>query len=350
MNRLLALLSLALSATPSPAADPAPLTPQQLADGWVKLFDGESTFGWPKGATVEDGKLVFVAPADRPLLVPLSITHRGEFSIRYSAKSPPPADRNMVVFFIDHIDDQRSRWQNVLPDTDGDKFSDVTFSMPRPRTDMNLTPEISVPAGGRLTIAYLDFRPVGAKPLFDGKTLDGWKVFADPKRARSKFEVTAEGELKVTDGPGDLQSTTTHGDFLLSFDCKTRGKNLNSGVFFRCMPGEYQNGYEAQVQNAFAGTDRTKPVDFGTGAIYRRVPARKVVSNDNEWFTMTVLAVGPAIRTWVNGEPVVNWTDDRPKDDNPRKGLRTAAGHLSIQGHDPTTDILFKNIKVLDIK
>ena len=93
-----------------------------------------------------------------------------------------------------------------------------------------------------------------------------------------------------------------------------------------------------------------KPSDFGTGAIYRRVPSRKVVSDDNEWFTMTVLAVGPRLRTWVNGYPTVDWSDDRAKDDNPRKGLRTAAGHLSIQGHDPTTDILFRNLRISPIR
>ena len=82
---------------------------------------------------------------------------------------------------------------------------------------------------------------------------------------------------------------------MLQFECKTLGNGLNSGIFFRCIPGQYQNGYEAQIQNAFRNDDRTKPVDFGTGAIYRRVAARKVVSNDNEWFTMTVVADGKHI-------------------------------------------------------
>ena len=214
-----------------------------------------------------------------------------------------------------------------------------------------MTRSVAFSPKGNAEIAKFNFRPLETRPIFDGKTLDGWKPYAgDPKRERSKFEVTKEGELRVTDGPGDLQTTAKYADFLLSFECKTRGKNLNSGVFFRCLPGEYQAGYEAQIQNAYKDDDRTKPTDFGTGAIYRRVPARKVVSSDNEWFTMTVLAVGPTLRTWVNGEPVVSWTDDRPRDANARKGLRTAAGHLSIQGHDPTTDILFRNLRVLDLK
>ncbi len=82
-------------------------------------------------------------------------------------------------------------------------------------------------------------------------------------------------------------------DFLLQAECKTNGDRLNSGVFFRCRPNEYQQGYEAQIQNGF-GTqglhDRNlrsqthesvsknkvkyDRYDYGTGAIYRRIPAR----------------------------------------------------------------------------
>ena len=95
--------------------------------------------------------------------------------------------------------------------------------------------------------------------------------------------------VRMKSGPGDIQSEGRYGDFVLQLECKTNGKHLNSGVFFRCVPDQYQNGYEAQIQNGYKDDDRTKPSDFGTGAIYRRVPARKVVANDNEWFTMRCL-------------------------------------------------------------
>jgi hypothetical protein len=90
-------------------------------------------------------------------------------------------------------------------------------------------------------------------------------------------------------------------------------------------------------------------MDCGTGGIYRRQNARKVVSNDFEWFTMTVLADGPHLSTWVNGYPVADWTDTRPPDSNPRKGLRTAAGTLIIQGHDPTTNLSFRNLRIQEL-
>jgi hypothetical protein len=142
---------------------------------------------------------------------------------------------------------------------------------------------IDAPSGSTLSLKSVKLRPVGSQSLFTGKKLDGWKVnAADPKRMASKWEVTKDGELSVKDGPGDLVSETEFDIFVLQLECKTNGKALNSGVFFRCIPGQYQNGYEAQIHNGFKDDDRTRPADFGTGAIYRRVPARKVVSNDNE--------------------------------------------------------------------
>jgi hypothetical protein len=52
---------------------------------------------------------------------------------------------------------------------------------------------------------------------------------------------------------------------------------------------------------------------------------------------------------WINGYQVSDWTDTRAPHDNPRKGSRTAAGTLQIQGHDPTTDLSFRNIKIAEL-
>lgn len=233
----------------------------------------------------------------------------------------------------------------------GGGTTETTSGVNSTRTELD-TGSLFLETDGKseLVIRSLKIRSTAASPLFTGKNLDGWKInAADPKRMASKWDVTKDGELSVKNGPGDLVTEKEFDNFVLQFECKTLGKVLNSGIFFRCIPGQYQNGYEAQIQNAFVGDDRDKPADFGTGAIYRRVPARKVVSNDNEWFTMTVVADGKHISTWVNGYQTVDWTDDRKDNDNPRQGYRAAKGPLSIQGHDPTTDILFRNIRIAEL-
>jgi hypothetical protein len=153
----------------------------------------------------------------------------------------------------------------------------------------------------------------------------------------------------VTNGPGQIESVESFADFVLQLRVKCNGKHLNSGIFFRSIPGEFWQGYESQIHNGYEDGDRTVPTDFGTGGIYRRQPARLIVARDFEWFSKTIVASGPHIATWVNGYPISSWTDTRVPDANPRKGLRTDPGTFIIQGHDPTTDLLFTDIKAVEL-
>ena len=336
--RFAGLLIVAGMAGGPAAADekkPNTLTPKEIAEGWVLLHDGETLFGWTTQGDVflnADGHLVVGSKGGGAATT--ASFGEGELRLTYAR-----AGQGLITV----------SWPGGATTLGADvpgKTQEAT---------VHVKPNKPGPIGlhsqnAAANFSRVAFRPAGLTPLFNGKDLTGWKAFdGDPKRNKSKFEVTPAGELRVTNGPGDLQTEKQFADFVLQLECKTNGKNLNSGVFFRCVPDQYQNGYEAQIHNGFKDNDRTKPVDFGTGAIYRRVPARKVVANDNEWFTMTVVADGPHVATWVNGYQTVDWTDDRPADDNPRKGSKTAAGHISIQGHDPTTDLLFRNIRIAEL-
>ncbi len=188
-------------------------------------------------------------------------------------------------------------------------------NLPRSMPCSNIATSVrrALRGAGWQTIALSNFklRPTETKPLFNGKDSTRWKAStATSARAKTEFSVTKDGELHLKNGPGDIQTTGQYDDFVLQVECKTNGDKLNSGVFFRCRPGEYQNGYEAQIHNGFdAGKpkeyiveeydpktnelkDKNKvkydALDYGTGAIYRRIPARKQASKDNEWFTMTI--------------------------------------------------------------
>ena len=330
------LFALLLSAGLATAADDKPLlSEKQLAEGRLLLFDGETTFGWKATgeATVEKGSLKLAPGAAVEWPFPLG---PGNVHLKF----PDLGATSFKVQIGGATAEVRNPKGDVLT---GALLGDGVNPVGRLK--------ITAPKDKGIVLAAIHFHPQGTAPIFNGKDLKGWKKFdADEKKAVSEFEVTEAKELHVSDGPGDLQTEAKYGDFVLQFECRTNGEALNSGVFFRCVPKEYQNGYECQIHNGFKEGDRTKPADFGTGAIYRRVPARKVVANDKEWFSVTLMARGPNLATWVNGYPVVNWLDDRAKDDNPRKGLRTEAGHLSLQGHDKTTDILFRNIRIAEWK
>ncbi|MDH7568414.1 MAG: DUF1080 domain-containing protein [Armatimonadota bacterium] len=203
-----------------------------------------------------------------------------------------------------------------------------------------------VPAGSTLSLRNVRLRPLGLKSIFNGKDLTGWKEI--PGHA-SKFTVTEKGELNIKNGNGDLQTEAQYDDFVLQLEAIVNGDHLNSGVFFRCVPGEFWSGYESQIRNQWEGDDRTRPVDYGTGGLYNRQKARKVVSNDREWFTKTIVARGNHISIWVNGYQTVDFTDTAPPSDNARRGSKTSKGPISLQGHDPTTDLSFRNIRIAEI-
>jgi hypothetical protein len=107
-------------------------------------------------------------------------------------------------------------------------------------------------------------------------------------------------------------------------------------------------GYECQIHNGYEANDRGRPIDCGTGGIFRRVDARRVVADDFAWFRLSIIAQGPHVSTWVNGYQTVDWTDTRRPDENPRRGLRTAPGTIMLQGHDPTTNLSFRRLEIAE--
>ena len=334
----LALIVAALfAAPPLAAADPVGLSPKDAADGWLSLFDGETTFGWTVDgpAAVRDGVLV-LGGAEKTT----AATGTGFGSVRFRIRASASGTGSPTI--------------RVAAD-DADGLSEQFASAPKTVTgELECTGpiRIEVPAGCEFRVAAFAVKPAELTPLFNGKDLTGWAVYADePAKAKATFTVTPAGELHVLGGPGDVKTDTSFGDFVLQTQVKTAGPQVNSGIFFRSVPGQYQQGYECQIQNLFRDGDRTKPADAGTGAIYRRQPARKVVPNDKEWFTLTLIADGPHMATWVDGYQVTAWTDDRPKDENPRKGMRLAAGPISIQGHNPpmSADVLFRGMKIAEM-
>lgn len=354
-----------LRADDRPAAMANHLTTTEIQQGWILLFDGKTTFGWKVDgeATVTDGWLVLGGKRETVAETTTALP-AGELRAEIAATPQPPRFEGWVGAALRPRDGKRQQSIDL-------RRQPVHLRVPESEASA-LPVRFVVPAGSTLSLRSVAWKPAGATPLFNGKDLTGWKQFqANPKQARSRFSVTREGWLNVKDGPGDLQTERTCADFVVQLDCLSNGTHLNSGLFFRCLPEQYQQGYEMQIRNQFTpGTNQkytveeydatthkltgkrvveSPTVDYGTGAIYRRVPARSGVSKDGEWFTLTLIAHGRHIATWVNGVQQVDWTDNRPASDNARQGYRGAAGALSIQGHDPTTDLSFRNLRIVEL-
>ena len=185
---------------------------------------------------------------------------------------------------------------------------------------------------GLAAFRNIKLKPLGLAPIVFDEELTGWQAYPE---LPSRFTYTEEGYLHVEDGPGQLETEATWGDFVLQLECLVNGDDLNSGIFFRSIPGERTNGYESQIHNGYLEGDRNRPADTGTGGLYRRVPARRVVSEDRVWFSKTIVANGPHFSVWVNGWQVTDWTDPRAPAENPARRPATGAGHDHHSGARP---------------
>jgi hypothetical protein len=364
---------------------PPGLTETDVANGWIALFDGETLFGWKE--TKEDAanwrivdKVIEADTGKASIL--RTTTEFDDYELK--ADFMASAKTNSGIFLR-------------MPDTPGDVASDcyeLNIADPsnpfptgsfvkRNKVEIKNQPDhwqtfhvtvqgdqVTVKLGGETVNEYVDptgvkrgyiglqfnkglikfrnvvLRPLNVDSIFNGKDLSQWD---DSQANESEFTVTKEGELKVIGGRGQLESKIQLADFVFSMQCRTNANGLNSGVFFRSIPGEFTNGYESQIQNQGKEGDRSEPVDCGTGGIFRRTNARRINANDQAWFSKTIVTTGNHVSVWVNGLQVTDWTDERKRHPNPRKGLRKEKGTFILQGHDPTTDILFRNIKAREL-
>ena len=192
-------------------------------------------------------------------------------------------------------------------------------------------------------------RPLDGKSLkVDSSWEDDWASTAK-EGVEFKVESTDAG-LRLNGGLGQVQSKADFGDFILQASYQIAKPEVNSGIFFRCVRDAMLDGYECQVNHAIKDNDPLQPADAGAGGIFRRAPARVVVGDGSKPTYITLLAQGPQFATWVNGIQVVEFEDTRPADANPRKGLRLEPGPIALQGHDATTQAIFKSIRVTEIK
>jgi len=378
-----AILAVAASCSLS-AGEPNTLSPEEIADGWILLFDGETLFGWRPGSEadwqVKEG-VISVSEGEPGLL--LTTSQFGDFVLKVDFRTPPGTNSGVFLRTSPQPGDVTTRCYELnIADAGTNPFPTGSFvkrKCAEPAPDSIDWQTFEVTAGGghflvklgdRLVLDYTDpkplgrgyiglqlnqgkvefrnvkLKPLGMKSLFNGKDLSGWKTYPD---MQSTFSVTPEQWLHVTGGPGQLETTGQYADFTLQLEAFVNGAGINSGVFFRSIPGDRMNGYESQIHNGFLDGDRSKPQDGGTGAIFRRQNARKVIANDREWLAKTIHADDKHMAVWVNGCQVTDWRDDRPPDANPRQGLRLEPGTIIIQGHDPTTDFFFRNLRIAEL-
>jgi Domain of Unknown Function (DUF1080) len=182
--------------------------------------------------------------------------------------------------------------------------------------------------------------------LFDGKSLNGWKVGANPETFKVEDgAIVVNGKVAHLFYDGEVGKHDFK-NFELKLDIMTM-PGSNSGVYIHTQYQESswpKKGYEVQVNNSQGDWRRT-------GGLYAVQDIKEPPAKDNEWFTMHIVVKGKNIKIYVNNKQLVDYTEpENTVRDKGMEGRLLSSGTIALQGHDPNSKALYKNIqlKVLD--
>jgi hypothetical protein len=171
----------------------------------------------------------------------------------------------------------------------------------------------------------------GFYSLFDGKTLDGWKVGANANSWKVK-----DGMI-VVHGPGPshlFYEGPVHQHDFKDFHFKAKVMTFphaNSGIYFdtKYQAEDWPNqGFEAQVNATHEDWKKT-------GSLYDVVNIPDPHHKDKVWFLYEII---------VKGNHVVLKVDGKPPEGHPGRFIQH--GTFALQGHDPGSQTYFKDIMV----
>jgi hypothetical protein len=179
-------------------------------------------------------------------------------------------------------------------------------------------------------------------PLFDGKSLNGWKASDQP----GTFSVQ-DGLLIVKGDRSHLfYEGPVHNHDFKNFELKAEiltKPGANSGVYFHTQfqeTGWPSKGFEIQVNNTHKDPKKT-------AGVYAVQDNYTAPAKDDEWFTMEIKVEGKHIVTKVNGKVISDFT--QPEDWTPPKGMPGRMidhGTIAIQGHDPGSEVHYRSILI----
>ena len=175
------------------------------------------------------------------------------------------------------------------------------------------------------------------KDLFNGKDLTGWE-----NNGTELWYVNEDGLMVCESGPdkayGYLATREYYNDLDLTVEFKQLA-NGNSGIFFRSFvePPVKVHGWQCEV--APKGNDSGGIYEsYGRGWLAQIPDEKENILKEGEWNTMRLRVEGDHVQTWLNGEPMVDLTDEKIGD---------AQGRIALQIHDGGgIKVLWKNLKI----
>jgi hypothetical protein len=191
----------------------------------------------------------------------------------------------------------------------------------------------------------------GFKPLFDGRTLDGWTLV----KGRGPGYVVKDGTIVCpADGGGNLFTEAEYSNFVIRFEFKlSPGGNNGLGIRAPLTGDAAYQGMELQILDhdhemyKKDGKSWLKPAQYH-GSIYGIVPAKTgYLKPTGEWNYEEVTANGPRITIKLNGTTIVDANLDDVKDEaiiKEHPGMKRTKGHIGFLGHG--SHVEFRNIRI----
>jgi hypothetical protein len=178
--------------------------------------------------------------------------------------------------------------------------------------------------------------------LFDGKSLDGWKVGANAASfSIENGAIAVNGDVAHLYYDGEVQQHNFK-NFELKIDVMTT-PGSNSGIYFHAQYQESswpQKGYEVQVNNSHTDWRRT-------GSLWAIQDIKETYVKDNEWFILHIKVKGKKVTVSINNKQVLDYTEpDNVQREDGMKERILSSGTFALQGHDPKSKVYYKNIKV----
>ena len=187
----------------------------------------------------------------------------------------------------------------------------------------------------------------GFVTLFDGKSLNGWKLI----RGHGPGYVVKDNVLVCpADGGGNLLTEKEYSNFVFRFEFKTEPGG-NNGVGIRA-PYEGDAAYQGmEIQILDDGHERYKgkiKSEQHHGSVYDVIPARTgFLKPAGQWNEEEIMARGSRIRVTLNGVIILDADLNIVREEAVLKkhpGLKNKSGHIGFLGHGSLIE--FRNVRV----
>lgn len=182
--------------------------------------------------------------------------------------------------------------------------------------------------------------------LFDGKTLDGW-VQRNGKALYAVEDGAIVGTTVLNTPNSFLCTEKMYADFVLELEFLVE-PGMNSGIQIRSHSYKHYNdgqvhGYQIEIDTSDRAWSGGIYDEGRRGWLYslKDRSEAQAAFKQGQWNHYRVEAIGDRIRTWVNGVPAADLTDDM-----------TATGFIALQVHNSKTagqKIKWRNIRIQDI-